>query len=184
MGSNNHSDMRNTDNIEEDGAGLAGSRRRGDGGVYLVVADRTPESLLAMRYAARRTEARRGHLGIVHVTASGDFQHWGKVEARVREEVRSEAEKFLWSVAKQANDLAGQMPVLYLKENAEVAEAVLEVINQDPRVVMLILGGGVQGSGPGPLVSYFVSRGLTRLRVPITIVPGHLDARQIDELVL
>jgi len=38
----------------------------------------------------------------------------------------------------------------------------------------LILGGHVEGSHPGPLVSYIMGKGLGRLRVPVVLIPGHL----------
>ena len=44
----------------------------------------------------------------------------------------------------------------------------------DLSITKLILGGSVQSKSPGPLVSYFTGKGLSKLRVPLTIVPGNL----------
>ena len=42
---------------------------------------------------------------------------------------------------------------------------------------------GVSGSaGPGPMVSYFSGKGLAKLRVPVVIVPSHLDPEKIDSI--
>lgn len=164
-------------------ASARSSQRRGDGGVYLVVADGTEEFALALRYAARKAEAGRAHIGILHVATIDSFQHWSNVEDMMRRELRAEAEKALWNTAHIVNEINGMRPVLYLAEGGRI-DAVVETIEADEHIRMLILGGGVQPSGPGPLVTHFTGKGLARLRVPVLVVPGHLDAEGIDRIAL
>lgn len=155
--------------------------RRGDGGVYLVVADETEEFNVALRYAAHMAKANRGHLGILSVTSFDDVPQWENVEAIMRHEMREQAEKFIWAVARKVNDLNGITPALYVQEGPH-DEVLVNLINDDPSIRMLILGGGVGSGGPGPLVSYFTGKGLGRLRIPVLIVPGHLDPQKIDAI--
>ena len=155
--------------------------RRGDGGIYLVVADETPEFQMALRYAVLMARVHRGYVGILQVTNIDDFQHWGSVEERMRKELREQAEKFIWNSAKSANELNGTMPVLYIEEGNRT-DVLIDVINRDQDIRQLILGGGTTASGPGTLVSYFTGKGLGKLRVPVVVVPGHLDAAAIDAL--
>jgi nucleotide-binding universal stress UspA family protein len=157
--------------------------RRGDGGVYLVVADESDEFNLALRYAARRAIAGRAHVGILHVIDVDDFQHWSNVEDMMRKELREEAEKFVWTVAKKINDLENLWPVIYIKEGGRI-DAVIDVINEDINIRSLILGGGTQATGPGKLVTHFTGKGLSRLRVPVMVVPGHIEPQKIDALAL
>lgn len=157
--------------------------RRGDGGVYLVVAEDTDEFAVALRYAARRAEVSRAHVGILHVMNVDDFQHWGNVEAMMRRELRQEAEKNIWGHAKAVNDLNGQRPVLYICEG-DRTDSIINTIEEDEHIRALILGGAEQASGPGPLVSYFTGKGLAKLRVPVIVVPGHLDPQKIDNIAL
>lgn len=157
--------------------------RRGDGGVYLVVTDDTEEFGLALRYAARRAETARAHVGILHVSSIDDFQHWGNVEEMMRRELRAEAEKSIWNAAKRVNDLNGLRPVMYLREGSRI-DSVIDIINEDEHIRMLILAASAGGKGPGPLVSHFTGKGLSRLRVPVTIVPGDLEPQKIDALAL
>ena len=157
--------------------------RRGDGGVYLVVTDDTEEFSLALRYAARRAETARAHVGILHVSSIDDFQHWGNVEEMMRRELREQAEKSIWNAAKRVNDLNGHRPVLYMREGSRI-DNVIDIINEDDNIRMLILAASAGGKGPGPLVSHFTGKGLSRLRVPITIVPGDLEPQKIDALAL
>lgn len=172
---------RNVIDAEEAGGGRR--KRRGDGGVYLVAADESDEFHVALRYAARRAQVNRAHVGILHVTVVDDFVHWGTIEARMLRELRQQAEKFVWDVARKVNELNGLLPVIYLREGTRT-EAIIDVINEDMNIKMLVLTGGTQGSGPGPLVSYFTGKGLGRLRVPVTVVPGYLEPQKIDSVAL
>lgn len=154
-------------------------KRSGDGGVFLVVADETEEFSVALRYAARMAQSCRGHVAILHVMGLQDFQHWGNVEHRMRMELREQAEKLVWNIAKNINDINGLIPSLYLEEG-DVHNVVVDVINRDSEIKMLILAGTTGNSGPGPLASYFTGKGLGKLRVPLAIVPSHLEPQVID----
>lgn len=156
-------------------------RRRGDGGIYLVVTDETEESHIALRYAARRAVSNRGHVGILYVIDSENFQHWSIVEERMRRELRERAEKNIWNIAKKVNDLNGLFPVLYIREGNR-SDAVVDIINGDTSIRALVLGGGTGAAGPGALIAHFSGNGLGRLRVPLMIVPGHLEPQKIDAI--
>lgn len=152
--------------------------RRGDGGVYLVAADESPEFDVALRYAERLAVAGRGRLAVLQVLRAEDFQHWGAIEERIRSELRTQAELFLWNVARRVNESSGLLPVLDIAEG-NPAESLIEAINADQAIRMLVLGAQTGAGGPGPLVSYFTGKGLARLRVPVLVVPGHLEL-QVD----
>lgn len=155
--------------------------RRGDGGTYLIVADESDEFLVGLRYAARLARANRGHLCIVYAINIDDFQHWNNIESRMRREMREQAEKFVWTMARRVNDLNGMIPGLAIIEGPP-HESLVDLINQDETIKMLVLGGGTQIGGPGPLVTYFTGKGLARLRIPVLVVPGHLEPQKIDAI--
>ena len=146
--------------------------RKGDGGVYLVVADDTDEFKLALKYACITAKNHRARLGILHIVEDQEFQHWGSVEGRMKKELREQGEKYLWTIAMEATDINGIVPSLYIAEG-EPGEALLKTIDDDEAIVQLILGGGPNGA-PGPLVSFCLGKGLTRLNVPVVIVPSHI----------
>lgn len=146
--------------------------------VYLIVADKTEEFSFALRYATRAAELNAAHVGILYVMEKHDFMHWGDIETRMRQEIRQEAEQILWNHARRIYELNGQIPGFYLNHGS-VVDALIETIDENPEIKKLILAGG-QGSTPGPLISYLSGKGLSRLRVPMTIVPGHLQMEQID----
>ncbi|GJL85344.1 MAG: universal stress protein [Micavibrio sp.] len=150
-------------------------------GVYLVVADETEEFPVALRYAARLAKVNHGHVAILHIIKVEDFQHWGDIEERMRKELRDNAEKFLWSAAENANTLNGVIPSLYLEEGNDI-DVLVDIIDRDVNIQMLILAGVSGSAGPGPMVSHFSGKGLAKLRVPVVIVPSHLDPEKIDSI--
>jgi nucleotide-binding universal stress UspA family protein len=153
--------------------------RRGDGGVYLVVADKSPEFRVALDYAARLARSNRAHIGILSVIDRQDFQPWGEVEARMSYELRKQAEDLAWEVAGDIAEDLGMLPTFYLLEGSKI-EAIEEVVAQDKRIRKFVLGGATGSHGPGPLVSYFTGKGLGRLRLPLTVVPGTLHTEDIQ----
>ena len=146
--------------------------RKGDGGTYLVVADDTAEFKAALHYACSLAKMHRARLGILHIIEDQDFQHWGAVEQKMKKELREQGERYLWTVAKSANDQNGTIPSLYFAEG-DTGEAVIRTIDGDDHIVQLILGGGVDHA-PGPLVSFCIGKGLGRMKVPVVVVPGNI----------
>lgn len=152
-----------------------------DGGVYMVVADETEEFLMALRYATKIARIRKGRVGIMHVVDVQDFQHWGKIEDRMRREQRARAEHFVWEVAKNVLDWGGAIPAIYISEGP-LFDTVIKEIDADETIKRLILAtSGVAGK-PGPLVTYFVNKGLGRINIPLLIIPGQLDIDRAEIL--
>ena len=143
------------------------------GGTYLVVADHSEEFCIALQYAAKLAKANGCHIGVLRILEDQGIQHWGNVEERMRQEQREEAEKMLWAISTQIEERGYAKPSFYIEEGSP-REVLARVIEENKNISMLVLGAGTQGSGPGPLVSYFTGKGVARLRVPVLIVPDHL----------
>ncbi len=151
-------------------------------GCYLIVADKTEEFSLALHYAVKQAAMHSGRVAILRVADIQDFQHWGDIEARLRREHRENAERFAWEMAKKVLDLGGDIPVIHISEGP-LFQTVMDVIEEDLSIRQLILATSAQAGNPGPLVSYFVSKALSKIRVPLLIVPGHLSVEQVESLV-
>ncbi len=148
---------------------------------FLCVVDESTEMRIALRFAARRAQHTGGLVALLYVMEPADFQHWMSVEERMREEAREAAERVLQDLASQVYDIGGTTPALYLREGSP-AEEIQQLIEEEPRIRILVLGAGTGKKGPGPLVSSIVAKSSGRFPIPITVVPGNLTEEQIDAL--
>jgi nucleotide-binding universal stress UspA family protein len=149
--------------------------------VFLVVVDETAEHHLALHYAARRAAHTGGRLALLNVVEPTGLQHWIAVEELAREERREAAEQLMQRLCDQIAPIAGSMPIVYIREGRPQDE-LLALINEEPGISILVLAAGTGAAGPGPLISFLTGKAVSRLRIPITIVPGGLTVEQIDAL--
>jgi hypothetical protein len=149
---------------------------------YLIVADNTSEFQAALRYGAQLAKSRKAHLFVLKIIDSESFQHWGKIEEQMKRELRHKAEQELWDTARKINELCDITPVLYISDE-KTEDAVMDVLNDTEMVKLLILAGKTEGGNPGPLVSYFSGKGLSRLKIPLVVIPGNLEAGMISPLI-
>jgi len=149
--------------------------------VFLVVVDDSPELGVALRYAALRARRTGGRVALLHVMEPPDRQHWMALESLMREEKRDEAEELVGRHADTVTALTGIVPVIHIREGLP-ADELLALIDEDPTISVLVLAAAVGDIGPGPLISALSSKLISRLRVPLTIVPGSLSDAQIDTL--
>ncbi len=149
--------------------------------VFLVVVDETEEMNVALRFACLRARRTGGRVALLYVIEPAEFQHWMAVEDLMREEARSEGEQLLQRLAAQVNELVGTIPVLYVREG-KVRDELFMLLDEEPRISILVLGANTGARGPGPLVSALTGKMIGKLRVPITVVPGNLSDDEIDHV--
>ncbi len=149
--------------------------------VFLVVVDETEEMKVALRFACQRARRTGGRVALLYVIEPAEFQHWMAVEDLMREEARSEGEQLLQRLAAQVNELVGTIPVLYVREG-EVRDELFKLLDEEPRISILVLGANTGSRGPGPLVSALTGNMIGKLRIPITVVPGNLADDEIDSV--
>jgi nucleotide-binding universal stress UspA family protein len=154
---------------------------KSSGRVFLVIVDESPELKVALRYACARAKKTGGRVALLYVIESADFQQWVGVGELMREEARQEAEQTLQRIAADVQKQSAAMPVLYVREGARRDE-LLKLIDEEPTISILVLGAATGPRGPGPLVSALTSKFVGKLRVPVTIVPGHLSLEDVDSI--
>lgn len=145
---------------------------------FLVVVDKTPESAVALRFAARRAQHTGGRVTLLCAASPGEFQQWRAVQEIMRDEAHAEAEGLLHQAAKTVNELAGLLPELVIM-HGRVTDCLPQLLKEDRDISILVLASGTGKEGPGPLVSMFGSAVQT---IPVTIVPGNFTDAQIDAL--
>ena len=161
----------------EEGSGAPEKRDR----VFLVVVDDSPEREVALKYACLRARKGGGRVALLRVIEPEELVEWADVGAMMQEERREEAERLLSGLGAQVQEITGGLPILLIREG-EPRDELLALLEEDPRISILILAAAAEGSGPGPLISALTGRYATRLSVPMTIVPGALDDKELDRV--
>jgi hypothetical protein len=139
---------------------------------FLIILDDTPEMLNAMRYAAIRAAKTGGAVEMLAVISPAEFQHF----MGVAEVMRAEAHFQIFKDRMEKRE--GITPTLVVREGDKV-DAIIAHIKSDPEIGVLVVGAGVDKSGPGPVIAALTGRRMGELRVPITIVPGSMTKEEI-----
>jgi nucleotide-binding universal stress UspA family protein len=148
--------------------------------VFLVVVDQSAELKLALRFAARRARATGGRVAMLYVTEPAEAE-WLGVGDIMREERRAEAEQRLQELSTQVQTLAGEMPILYVREG-NVRDELLKLVDEEPSVSILVLAADAGAGGPGPLVTALTGKFAGKLHIPLAIVPGSLTEEEVDAI--
>jgi nucleotide-binding universal stress UspA family protein len=136
---------------------------------------------VALYYASRRAQRTGGRVALLRVIPHEESHGLASVEALMREEAQQEAEQLLQRLAKTVVDEIGALPILYIKEGSPRDE-LMDLVTHDPSISILVLAAGTGPEGPGPLISFLATKGMSKLRIPVTIVPGNLTHEQIDAI--
>ncbi len=147
--------------------------------IFLVVVDDSSEFSVALAYACRRAGKVGGRVALLYVLEPIEFQNWRAIEELMREERRLDGEQVLQRHAKEVFRLSGTAPVFYLREG-ERQEELFKLLDEDRSITVLVLAAGSGPEGPGPLLSHFAASGYSRLRIPLTVIPGTLTEEEIE----
>ena len=145
--------------------------------IYLVVIDESPESEIALRFAARRAVKTGGGVEILALMPPTEFVAFGGIQATLEEEARVHAEALVAGAAGTLLEESGLRPSITVQQG-EGPKIIRDMIAANPAIAALVLGAAAEG-GPGPLVTHFSSIAGS-LPCPLFIVPGGLTAEQID----
>lgn len=149
--------------------------------IFLVIVDESQELKVALRYACIRARKTGGRVALLTVIEPAEAQHWMGVNELMREEARMAAEQTLQKVAADVQKTSAAMPILHVREG-DRRDELLKLIDEEPSISILVLGAATGAKGPGPLVSALTTKFVGKLRVPVTIVPGHLSIESIDAI--
>src|SRR6185312_6990924 len=117
--------------------------------IFLVVADETEEMRVALRYAALRAFHTGGKVALFAVLEPSGIQQFAAIEQRMEDEAREEAERLLAKLSSEVKEIAGSMPVLYLRTGRR-SDQLLALIDEEPSISVLVLAAGTGQEGPGP----------------------------------
>lgn len=149
--------------------------------VFLVIVDESREMRAAMAYACGRARHTGGRVALLRVCEPAEFEHFSTIGNLMRAEARQDAEDLLSRLAGEIIVKTSQLPILYVREG-DPREQLMKLIQEQPSISILVLGADSGPRGPGPLVQAFSGRFIGKLRIPVTIVPGHLTDEEIDAI--
>jgi nucleotide-binding universal stress UspA family protein len=149
--------------------------------VFLVVVDDTPERAVALRYASLRAARSGGRVALLRVVEPVEQAEWAGIGAMMQQERREEAEAMLAGLAAQVKDITGGLPMLIIREGG-TAEQLLALLDEDPRISILVLATSISARGPGPLITALTGKMAGRLSVPMTIVPGGMSEQELERV--
>ena len=143
---------------------------------FLVLIDASPECDRAVTFAAHRVKRTGGTLVLLSVIDTQDFDQFIGVADAMRAEARHEAERNLDARIARIEQI-GQIRTETAIREGDPAQAIEQVIAEDPGIAILVLAAGINDKGPGPLVQYFA--GNARLHILVTIVPPAMTDEEI-----
>jgi nucleotide-binding universal stress UspA family protein len=147
---------------------------------YLVVIDETPESEVALRFAARRAAKTGGSVEILVLVPKQDFVAWGGVQATIESEAMENAEALVMRATTMLGADLGEQPEVKVRQGDSIA-VIQAALADNPNIAALVLGAASTGA-PGPLVSHFAGADSGSLPCPLMIVPGSLSREALDRL--
>jgi nucleotide-binding universal stress UspA family protein len=143
---------------------------------FLVLVDESPVCDRAVTFAAHRVKRTGGTLVLLSVIDSEDFGQFIGVGDVMRAEARAEAERILDSRIARIRDI-GQVRTETVIREGRPAEAIEQLVADDPGIAILVIAAGQGDKGPGPLVTHFAAH--NRLHILVTIVPGAMTNEEI-----
>ena len=120
-------------------------------------------------------------MALLVVLEPSELKQWAAVDALQREESRAAAEQLVGRLSAEVNEIAGNMPVVFIREGLR-SDELLGLLNDEPSISVLVLAAGSGPDGPGPLIDALLGKLAGTVRVPITIVPGSLTEAQLAAL--
>ncbi len=144
------------------------------GGVFLVVVDGTEESMTAIDYASQFANAQQGYVALLNVIEHTYVQNWKNIEDKIQNDLRAQAEQMIWDAAGRVFENTRAIPMISI-ENGSPGDMIVKTVEENKNIVSLVLASASNSSNPGPMVSYFSGKGLSRLHVPLMVIPGNLE---------
>jgi len=108
-------------------------------GTILVAIDGSDNSLLAAGVGARMARLLNAHLGFIHVLDVPTLSFWVGVEARMKDDIRAQAEARLNEISDRIREVCDIVPEFYIVEGLPEQE-ILRVVNDSDNALMVVAG--------------------------------------------
>ena len=147
----------------------------------LVCVDNTEHSRIAVRFACVRAKSLKYGLELIHVINPADYTSLFVSGDKIRAEKRAEAEVVLNKLVDEAKSFAGITPKVLIREGL-VSEEVIKAVEEDGGINFLIIGKAPHEAGKKDMITMLSTELVSKIMIPMVIVPGNLTDLQIEEL--
>ena len=149
---------------------------------FLVVIDDSKELKNAIHFAAQRAKNTNGALSMLYVVDHAINAQWSKVEHLIEQEETSEAKKICRKWAQLIKDQFNIDTEIILKLGNKKDE-ILKLLREDKNIRILVLATSSDGEEPGPIIKSLLSSKMRDLSIPIVLVPGSMEEKDINLIV-
>ena len=149
---------------------------------FLVVIDDSKELKNAIHFAAQRAKNTNGALSMLYVVDHAINAQWSKVEHLIEQEETSEAKKICRNWAQLIKDQFTIDTEIIIKLGNKKDE-ILKLLKEDSNIRFLVLATSSDGENPGPIIKSLLSSKMRDLSIPIVLVPGSMEEKDINLIV-
>ena len=146
---------------------------------FLVILDETPEMFNALRYAAQRSARNDGRVAILYTFDTLEFSHWKAVEDIAEAESRDDAESKIKEYENFILEFTNKKPKKFIMKGDRV-ECIINFLSDNKFISNFVLASS--NSGSDSLISAFTGKQMSKIKVPLTIIPSNLSEEEIDKL--
>ncbi len=147
----------------------------------LVCVDGSEHSRVAVHYACKEAERLNYKVELAHVIDPSEYNSLFMGGDMIRDEKMAEVETLMKSIVKDAKTISKVKPSFKIMEGL-LSDEICKFIEEDGTVNMLILGKAPEAAGKGDLITILSAELVSKIMIPMLIVPGSLTDAQIDEL--
>ena len=149
---------------------------------FLVVIDDSKELKNAIHFAAQRAKNTNGALAMLYVVDHAINAQWSKVEHLIEQEETSEAKKICRNWSQLIKDKFDIDTEIILKLGNKKDE-IIKLLRDDKNIRFLVLATSADGENPGPIIKSLLSSKMRDLSIPIVLVPGSMEEKDINLIV-
>ena len=149
---------------------------------FLVVIDDSKELKNAIHFAAQRAKNTNGALSMLYVVDHAINAQWSKVEHLIEQEETSEAKKICRNWAQLIKEQFNIDTEIIIKLGNKKDE-ILKLLKEDSNIRFLVLATSGDGENPGPIIKSLLSSKMRDLSIPIVLVPGSMEEKDINLIV-